>query len=275
MLNSRLLRKQDALLHFELMAYLIRQFGAPPRPTVPSLLRRTPGWESLAWDPSDTRSIFHWALDYFTEIKSACHMHDLKAELFPEGSSDDAEHMVANHRVDALAAGRMPYRKSGIPAVIYDPSYCSQTGYFTATIALQLAEFRVKTFEPETPPSPTQRQKMRLTAAAYNRQGFVLANLLEQVSDGLSRSGDKRTISQKEIQNTLCFSTCLSLRIRRQSAEQIVASYGTRMTPNFRRKIPLACRQIDSHADTLEVLQMLADRKVGQRPALQLVKRGV
>jgi len=273
MLNSRLLRKQDALLHFELMAYLIRQFGAPLRPTVPSPLRPTQGLEMLAWEPSDTRSVFHWAADYFTEIKSACHMRDLKAELFPEGSSEDAEHMVANHRVDALAAGRMPYRKSGTPAVIYDPLNCSLPGYFTATIALQLAEFRVKIFEPETPPWPTQRQKMRLTAAAYNRQGFVLANLLEQVSGGLSRSGDKRTISQTQILNTLCFSTCLTLRVRRQSAEQIVATYGTRMPPNFRRKIPQACRQIDSHAATLEVLQMLADRKVGQRPALQSIKR--
>jgi hypothetical protein len=261
MMNSRLVREADAQTYFELMAYLIRQFGAPSRPAVPSPLLKTVGMESLAWDPSDTRSMFHWAQDYFGEIKSACHMIDFQAELFPEGIDAEAEHRLADHRLSTLAAGRMPYRRSIVPSVTYDPWQCVTPGYFPAKIGLQLAQFRVAKFKPDKPRASLSRQKITLAAAAYNRQGFVLANLPEQVSDCLSQAGHKRVMSQATILNSLCFSICLALRIRRQSAEQITATYGTRMTQQFRKKIPQACQQIDSHAEHLELLQMLAEPK--------------
>lgn len=268
MLNSRLLREQDAQLHFETMAYIIRQFGAPPRPAVPSPLHKTPGLESLAWDPLDTRSVFHWAQDYFGEIKSICHMSNLEAELFPEGDNIDADNMIANHRLDVLASGQIPYRITDAPSVIYDPSKCAAPGYFVATLTLQLADFRLSEIETDAPPSPVQFQKMRLTAAAYIRQGFMLANLPEQVSDCLKEVGEKRLLSQTLILDTLCFATCLALRVRRQSAEQIIATYGTRMTKRFRKKIPHACRQIDAQGEALAVLQMLAEPRARQRAAL-------
>ena len=273
MLNSRLLREQDAQLHFEVMAYLIRQFGAPPRPPVPSPLHNRPGLESLAWTSSDTRSVFHWAQEYFDEIKSACHMSNLEAELFPEGDDVNAERILTNHRLDTLAAGRIPYRRGVAPAVIYDPWKCATPGYFAATIALQIAQFRLAAFKPETTLPPLTKQKIRLVGAAYNRQGFMLANLPEQVSDCLSRGEGKRTISQTHILNTLCFSTCLALRIRRQSPEQITATYGTRMTKHFRKKIPQACRQIDAHAESLKLLQILAEPKSRHRSGLPNMRR--
>jgi len=270
MLNSRVIREKDAHLHFELMAYLIRQFGPPPRPPVPSPLRTTSGLEMLAWKSSDTRSIFHWALDYFGEIKSNCRMRDLEADLVPEGDTVETQDLVANHRLDVLAAGRIPYQTNKVQRVIYDPANCVEPGYFTAAIALQLARVRCAKFEAETPLSPVARRKIILAAAAYNRLGFVLANLPEHVSTCLMRAEDKLTLSEPLILDTLCFSTCLALRVRRQSAEQIVATYGTRMTKQFRKKIPQACHQIDSHAEALETLQLLAEPKPRRRPVLQI-----
>jgi hypothetical protein len=149
--------------------------------------------------------------------------------------------------------------------VTYDPWQCATPGYFPAKIALQLAQFRLAGFKPEARRSSVAKQKIILATAAYNRQGFVLANLPEQVSDCLAQAGHKRTISETVILNSLCFSLCLALRIRRQSAEQITATYGTRMTKQFRKKIPQACHQIDSHAEHLELLQMLAEPKTRRR----------
>ncbi len=265
MLNLRLIREKDARLHLEVMAYLIRQFGAPPRPPVPSPLRKTAGLESLAWDPSDTRSTFHWALDQFGELKSTCGMSDLDAELFPQGQDASQDAVLADHRLSTLAAGRIPYQKNGASSVTYNPWSCSEPGYFVATIALQLARFRLTDFKPDTPPTSTQQQQALLAAAAYNRLGFVLANLSEPVARSLTQKDGKRSLSDTHILNNLCFATCLALRVRRQSAEQIVATYGTRVTPAFRKKIPQACRQIDSHGDILELLHMLAEPQLQNR----------
>ena len=261
MLKSRLVREHDAQLYFELMAYLIRQFGAPLRPSVPKLLRKTPGLEAQAWESSDTRSIFHWAQDYFGEIKSHCQMRGLGADLFAQGADVNAEQILTNHRLDTLAAGRIPYPESGALSVTYDPWKCATPGYYVATISLQIAQFRLASFRPETELSASRQQKMVLMATAYNRQGFVLANLPEHVSDSLEDISQKRAMSQTHILNSLCFATCLALRVRGQSAEQIIATYGTRMNKNFRKKIPQACRQIDARAEELEVLQLLAEPK--------------
>lgn len=268
MLNIRLVREQDAYLHFEVMAYLVNEFGAPPRPPVPSPLHKTPGLESLAWAQLDTRSIFDWAEDHFGAIKSLCHMDRYEAALLPAGEGLDADQMAASHRLDALAAGRVPYSKTSTTPILYDPRDCSEPGHFAATTILQLAQQRVAGYQPEILLSNLMQKMVVLTAAVYNRQGFVLANLPGHVARFLTSAEDTRAVPHRVVLNTLCFSTCLALRIRRQSAEQIIATYGTRMTKSFRRKIKQACRQIDTEPEALAVLQMLAEPTARQRPAL-------
>jgi hypothetical protein len=269
MLNSRLVREQDAHLYFEVMGYLISQFGAPPRPPVPSPLHKSPGLELLAWNTLDTRSIFDWADDHFGAIKSECHMTEFDVDLLPAGEGLDSDQLAASHRLDALAAGRTPYRQASTTPILYDPRDCSSPGHFTATTILQLAELRVVGFSPDTVLSSLMQRMVTLTAAAFNRQGFVLANLPREVSAYLTATHDTRAVPHRIVLNTLCFATCLALRVRRQSAEQIIATYGTRMTKSFRRKVRQACRQIDSESEALAVLQMLAEPKARQRAAEQ------
>lgn len=268
MLNSRLVREQDAHLHFEVMGYLISQFGAPPRPPVPSPLHKSAGLENLTWEELDTRSIFDWAEDHFGAIKSECHMDGYSLDLIPAGEGLDAEQLAASHRLDALAAGRTPYSDGGTSPVLYDPRDCSEPGHFAAAVTLQLAALRVEGFNPETILSSLMQRMVTLTAAVYNRQGFMLANLPQRVSAFLTSEDDTRAVPHRVVLNTLCFSTCLALRIRRQSTEQIIATYGTRMTKSFRRKVRLACRQIDNEAEALAVLQMLAEPNVRQNSRL-------
>lgn len=261
MLNTRLVREQDAQLHFEAMGYLIRQFGTPPRPPVPSPLHKTHGLEQLVWGTLDMRSVFNWAEDNFMEIKSACHMNAYEAALMPTGHELDSDQTAVSHRLEALAAGSMPYRKSGTTPILYDPRDCTEPGHFATTAILQLAELRIADFKSDTKHSDLRQRMVTLTAAVYNSQGFVLANVPNQVSAYLTSAHDMRAVSHRVVVNSLCFATCLALRVRRQSAEQIIAAYGTRMTKSLRRKINQACRQINSDPDALAVLQMLAEPK--------------
>ena len=273
MLNTRLVREQDAHLHFEVMAYLIRQFGAPPRPPVPSPLHKTPGLEKLSWETLDTRSVYDWAEDHFMDIRSACHMNAFDVALMPAGTGLDSEQVAVSHRLEALAAGNIPYHKTGTTPILYDPRDCAEPGHFATTVILQLAGSRVEGFKPETVLSNLMHRMVTLTAAVYNRQGFVLANLPDHVSAFLTSADDTRAVPHRIVVNTLCFATCLALRVRRQTTEQIIATYGTRMTKSFRRKIRQACRQINSEGETLAVLQMLAEPKVHQRQNPQSVRQ--
>lgn len=261
MMNSRLIRTKDAQLHFEVMAYLIRNFGAPTRPPVPSPLHKSRGLETRFWADHDTRLVFDWAGDLFCEITDLCHMSDFRLSLTPTDDILSANQTAASQRLDALAAGQNPYLRSDTTPILYDPRDCSEPGHFTASTILQLAELRAAGFTPDSPHSAFMTRMVTLTAAVYNRQGFVLANLPRDVSRFLTSDDDLRAVPHRFVINTLCFSTCLALRIQHQSVEQIIATYGVRMTKSFRKKIKQACRQIDSHATELSVLQMLAAPK--------------
>lgn len=268
MFKSRIIRIQDAELHFELMAYLIRTFGPPPRPPVPSPLHKSPGLETLAWTQLDKRSVGDWTEDHFVTIKALCHMDKFDISLIPSTDDLDLEICAVTERLNALAAGGMPYRQPGVSQVFYDPRDSSEPGHFVATTLLQLAELRVSNFRSGTALPGLMRRMMTLTAAAYNRQGFVLANLPDQVSSYLTPSQDLRAMPHRIVINNLCFATCLALRVRQQSEEQIIATYGVRMGKAFRKKVRLACRQIDSFAEELAILQLLAAPKPRQGPAI-------
>lgn len=262
MLNSRLVRAKDAQLHFEVMAYLIQNFGAPPRPRVPSPLHKFRGLENRSLADHDTRSVFEWAGDQFQEITERCHMTDHKLNLVPAGEGLTPDQSAASQRLDALAAGQNPYYRSDTTPILYDPRDCPEPGHFVASTILQLAELRAAGFTPDAPLSSLQKRMVTLTAAVFNRQGFVLANLPHHVSTYLTSRDDRRAIPHRVVLNTLCFSTCLALRVQQQSEEQIIATYGVRMSKQFRRKIKHACRQIDSFASELSVLQMLASPRL-------------
>ena len=261
MLNTRLVRNQDAEFQFEVMGHLIQQFGPPPRPPVPSPLHKTQGFEKLSLTETATRSVYNWAKDHFGEIKSSCNMSEYEAEIFPAGDRLNPGQLSATRRLEALAAGHMPYHNAAAKPIFYDPRDCTEPGHFAAEVILQLAELRLTGFRSKSDVSTHMPRMATLIAAVYNRQGFVLANLPREVSAYLTTADDTRAVSHRVIINAVCFATCLALRVRRQSTEQIIGTYGTRMTKSLRRKIHQACRQIDMDVEGLGVLQLLSDRK--------------
>jgi len=143
-------------------------------------------------------------------------------------------------------------------AIFYDPSACENAGYFPTVTLMQFAEIRCRPFQPEAGLNPLMQSMLILASATYNGQGFCLANLVPNISEFLTAENDTRKIPHRLIENTVCFATCLGLRVMHQSPEQIIATYGTLMSQSFRKKIRQACRQIDSYDAELKLLQILA-----------------
>ncbi len=270
MFNSRIIRIQDAELHFEVMAYLIRKFGPPPRPHVHSPLHTAIGLETLAWTPRDTRTATDWADDNFAAIQTLCHMDEFDVRLAPVDGELDMPETDDIERIEPLDFTRLSYDRHDQPQpdlIFFDPRNSAEPGHFVATILFQLAELRLSGFQSKSSISGLMQRMATLSAAVYNRQGFVLANLPDHVSAYLTSPNDLRAVPLRLVINNLCFATCLALRIRQQSNEQIIATYGMRMTKSFRRKINQACHQIDSYAEELAILQLLAAPKAQQRSA--------
>ena len=256
MLNARLIRKQDAVHHYEVMAYLIRTFGPPPCQSPTSAKHKL---ETLAWTAYDPRNVFDWAEDHFALLKSHCHMESFNSALFPLCEDLELHRMAGNRRLDALAAGQIPYIKAHTQPILYDPSDCAQPGYFAATVILNLAKERVAQFKSETPLTRPQQKLVALTAVAYHGQGFALNALAPQLLECLTSGEHRRATRQRMIENALCFCTCLALRVQHQASAQILASPSAQKSKILRKKIRLACRQIDSEPEMLKVLRILAD----------------
>ena len=256
MLNARLIRKQDAVLHCEVMAYLIRTFGPPSHPS-PNFA--TQNLETLAWTDSDPRTVFDWAEEHFALLKSHCHMESFNSALFPLCEDLELHRIAGNRRLDALAAGQMPYIRTPTQPILYDPSDCAQPGYFAASVILNLAKERVDHFKSEKPLSPLEQKLVALTAAAYHGLGFALTALSPQLLECLTAGEHRRATRQRMIENTLCFCTCLSLRVQHQASAQILAIPSAQKSKILRKKIRLACRQIDAEPEMLKTLRILAD----------------
>ncbi len=254
MLNTRLIREDDALLQFETFAWLIKQYGLPIRPAVPSPLHKSPQLSDLKFGPMDTRSRYLWAEDSFITMKEASHMSGLGLQLVPIDHARELELAGASH--DYL---------------VYDPDRCSEAGYFPSAVLLQLADIRSRAFQPEAGLTPLMQNMVVLISGVYSGVGFSLANLVVDISDMMTTATDFRRVSFRIIENTLCFATSLSLMVQRQSMEQVIATYGTLMQPGFRRKIRQAYRQLSAYQEDIKLLQVLGS---SPPPALHLPKSG-
>jgi hypothetical protein len=266
MFTSGLIRKKDAKLHYELMAHLIRQFGAPPLPALPSPMDSA-GMAVQPYPPQlNPHLISNWADNQFEALKRASNMSEYDIEFVPASGSFCTKNVAAARRLEVLAAGRMPYRATKPAVIFYDQESCAVPEQFTARIALKLAQLRLETFQTGSPLSGLQRALMTLNAAGYNRQGFVLIPLVKPVSAYLAAANNNRPISERLVLNMLCFSACLTLRIRRYSHAQIVSAYGAYMRKSIQRKFRDASQQIDTNPDVLKTLQSLSE---APRPAVQ------
>lgn len=235
MFQQRLIRDDDALIMFEALAFLIRQSGLPARPQVPSPLHKSQGLDSIAYDERDTRSVQDWAQDSFATILDgmAIDPTDLRLIASTRPLSDDRSTLTFN------------------------PDRAQEPGQFISRLALQLIEQRMVRFNPGVPLTAIQRALIRLTGCAYYRQGFALTQCLPALTEELSAW----KVPQRLVENALVFSSCLTLIVRRQTPEQIVATYGSIMSKSVRRKIRPACRQIDNFKPEVKLLQVIAEEK--------------
>ncbi len=235
MFQQRLIRDDDALIMFEALAFLIRQSGLPARPQVPSPLHKSQGLDSIVYDERDTRSVQDWAQDSFAAILDgmAIDPTDLRLIASTRPLSDDRSTLT------------------------FDPDRAQEPGQFISRLVLQLIEQRMVRFNPGVPLTAIQRALIRLTGCAYYRQGFALTQCLPALTEELSAW----KVPQRLVENALVFSSCLTLIVRRQTPEQIVATYGSIMSKSVRRKIRPACRQIENFKPEVKLLQVIAEEK--------------
>lgn len=240
MFQTRLLREEDALLIFEAMAFLMRQSGLPPRPPVPSPLHKNQGIDTLLYRDTDSRNVFDWAQDSFAAILDAMHL-----------SSDG---------LTLIAAKGPQTAQPGI--VTFDPVRTRQPGQFTARLVLDLVRERVSHFDTGFELSELQIAILHLTGCAFYGQGFALLRCQPALREALGETSPPARL----IENVLVFATCLGLTIRRQTPEQMIATYGLLMSKSVRKKMRPACRQISVFALEVKLLQILVDSS----PARQL-----
>ncbi len=260
MIIGRLMRDEDALLQFEVMSWLIRRYGPPKNPKVPSPLHKPKGLSDMYWEAGDTRTVCDWAQDSFGLIKNECGMDDWSIQIAPHPNEVyDKRHMqfAQSWNMDS----KEPYYVDGYgrPIIHYDSLDCEEPGCFAARIIMKLAEIKLMNFVPEQGLSPMQSGIITLTAMCYMRQGFTMAALPEAISQYFMRDGSARSMPIRLINNTMAFSSCLALLSRKQSPEQIVATYGALMSKGFRKKIRPACKQISDYKPEVEILRLLAN----------------
>ena len=233
MFQTRLVREDDALLCFETLAFLIRRFGPPTRPLVPSPLHKSPGLESLRHDETDARRVFDWAQDSYATICDAMGI--------PAGE----------HRLLASVDPIPP--QAGL--LLFDPAECEARGQFVARIVLELCNRRLAGFDPGFAPSEFQAAVILLSTAAYFRQGFVLTHIPEAVAHVLSGTH----APQRFVENTLTFAACAALGVLRQTPEQIVATYGVILPKSVRKKVRAACRQANGFEPEMKLLRVIGE----------------
>ncbi|MEP3891995.1 MAG: hypothetical protein ABJN69_16180 [Hellea sp.] len=260
MFIGRLMREEDAYLQFEVMSWLIKRYGPPQAPKVPSPIHKTEQLSDLCWHEDDVRTVFDWAQDSFGRIKSECGMEDWSIQIAPQPDERfDSRHMQFSQSWNTDS--KEPYYVDGYgrPVIHYDPRHCEDPGYFAARVIIKLAEIKLMNFTPERGISPLQSGILTLTAVCYMRQGFALAALPDAVTHYLTREGDTAKVPPRIINNTLVFSNCLMMLSRKLTPEQIVASYGCIIPKAHRKKIRPACKQIESYTAEIKVIRLLAN----------------
>ena len=258
MFIGRLMRDEDAYLQFEVMAWLIRRYGPAKKAAVPSPIHKTEQLSDLCWQEDDMRTVFDWAEDNFGRVKDECGMSDWSIQIAPcPDEPCDTKHMRFSQSWNMDSKETYYVDGYGRPVIHYDPRRCCKPGYFAARIILKLAEIKLMNFVPERGISPLQSGILSLCTAAYMGQGFILTALPNAVADYLTREEDTSPVPQRVIHNSLAFSTCITMLSRQLSPEQIVATYGSLMSKNLRKKIRPACKQIESYNSEIKILRLL------------------
>ena len=266
-----LIREEEALGLLTLMIRLIKSYGPPQAPKVPSPLRPAPQLSDIFKSDFNSQPISDWAEDVFTQIKSDLGMESWRIKLQNDSNAFTPPMDICPQNPGPYSLIQ-PYIDNPVrdTTITFEPEQCHIPGYFVSTVILQLAELKGRACSPAAD-SQAQRAKLTLTSAAHSGQGFRLLPLKKQVLTQLKTQTPAVRLRRTEVQNTLLFTACLGLRALNRSPEQITAAYGCLVSPKVRQKIRLTCEQIDGFEDELDLLQRLCaprqHRPLGKRHA--------
>ncbi|CAM3870585.1 hypothetical protein [Litorimonas haliclonae] len=252
------MREAEARGLVTLMTGLIKSYGPPKAPKVPSPLRAAPQLSDIFKSDFNSQPIADWAEGVFTQIK-----FDLGMENWPvtlkNGSGAPTSHRNIAPKSPAQYSLIQPYYESRAPGATmeFDPERCHIPGYFAVASILTLSEIKWRASGGAKLTS-AQEAIMTLTSAAYSGQGFLLLPLKRRVRNHLASQTSHSPLNKAKVQNTLLFTACLGLRALNRSPEQIIAAYGCLVSPKVRQKIRLTCQQIDGFEAELDLLQKLS-----------------
>jgi len=242
-----------------LMTGLIKSYGPPKAPKVPSPLRPAPQLSDVFKSDFNSQPISDWAEGVFTQLKC-----DLGMENWPIGLQSGPGAPTSPKNIAPTTPAQysliQPYFESRTPGTTmeFDPERCHVPGYFAAASILTLSELKWRASGAAELTRPAQEAVMTLTSAAYSGQGFHLLPLKRRVRNQLASKKSNSPLNKAKVQNTLLFTACLGLRALNRSPEQIIAAYGCLVSPKVRQKIRLTCEQIDSFEAELDLLQKLS-----------------
>ena len=241
MLNKYLLDDDSVLFNFEFMAWLIRGFGTPHAPIVPSPLHRTPCLTERAWTDTDQRPVYLWAEDELVHIKSKCHMDSWNVMTRP------------------MADRPLPYE--GLAAIVaYDPARCAEPGYFTACVLNRLSEVLIDSRLDTENLAEDVCQQLKILTVCYLGQGFTMTALTPDfLVDFITHKKFAKALSNKVINRAL-FGTALVLTCRRVPASSLASTYGSTLSKKAYKKLWSAFKQLEEYKTETDTLKMLCGK---------------
>lgn len=271
MLISQFISDENAKLQFGVLAWLTKKYGPPKKPKVPSPLCKPKQPFELFYSTDSKTNVHKWAQDHFIEIKQQCGMEHWSIQLVRCSQNlSSSRRMLSTHNWNINSKEPYFVDSYGRPIIFYDPSKCTTAGYFASRVITKLAEIKLLNYPLEIAVTPLQSKIMILTAACYMGQGFSVSAMLKQKTFNFWDEELSTKTLQRVSARSLVFSTCLALLSQKQTPEQIVATYGTIMSKDFRRKVRPACYQVNSYDTELDILKILANPKheIFERPSL-------
>ncbi len=262
MIGSSFISEDDAKLQLGVIAWLIRKYGPPRKPKIPSPLNKPEQLDKLLWHEDDIIDVNDWAQQQFNSIKQRCGMENWPVQL-----AASADKLKKTGQVLSAKNWNMnnesPYYIDGYgrPVVYFDPLQCSKPGYFALSTISKLAEIKLMNFPLEVPVSPLRAKIMIFAAACYMRQGFEMAKLLKVQPIELLDKNMTSIAAKRLLSRNLLFSICTLLLSLKLTPEQIVASYGPIMSKKFRNRLRPACKNAHSYETELTILKILANPK--------------
>ncbi len=255
--NKTIIRTKEAQGLFNFMTELVRSYGPPRAPKIPSPLRPAPKLTDIYKDRSNHQPDQIWADENFARFKQNCGMENWPIQIGRDIATKN--HSNNAQQKPALYSLIQPYFQSGDTgtAIGFEPGRCHIPGYFAASSLLKLSELRWRASAAAAITNPMQEAIMTLTCAAYCGQGFHLLPVSKMIQSQLSAQTSNAPLSKSRVQNTLLFTACLGLRALNRSPEQIIAAYGCLISSNKRQKIMQICEQIDGLKSELALLRHL------------------